>query len=159
MIELLVQREPTIGSSTEGRLYIQGRRLTANGRPMSSLEDPIREPVYGGAPDWKIPGRTAIPEGRYELELVTSPKFGPKTLSLIGVPGFKYVRIHAGNTADDTEGCLLVGEWVPGPAGGTVRDSRLHLLALKSIIRPALDDGEHAFVTIRNPVPLEVQGE
>lgn len=157
MIEILLQREPTVGDSTEGRLYIRGRRLTANGRPMSTLEDPVREPVYGGAPDWKVPGRTAIPEGRYALELVNSPRFGPKTISLRDVPGFKYIRVHAGNTARDTEGCILVGEWVPGPSGGTVRDSRIHLLALKSIVRPALDDGEHVFIIVRNPVPLEIQ--
>jgi hypothetical protein len=67
----------------------------------------------------KVHGETAIPTGEYKLNLTTiSPRF--KTASwakkyngivprLIGVPGYDGVLIHPGNTAKDTDGCILPG--------------------------------------------------
>ncbi len=72
----------------------------------------------------KVPGETAIPAGRYELDITWSPKF-KRDLPLIfnvtlpdgrrlvrsadGKVQFEGVRIHTGNDADDTEGCLITG--------------------------------------------------
>jgi hypothetical protein len=71
----------------------------------------------------KRQGTTAIPTGRYRVTLdVKSPKFSQKKYEknygfcdgylprLINVNGFDGVLIHVGNTAKDTEGCLLVGK-------------------------------------------------
>ena len=58
----------------------------------------------------KVKGQTAIPTGRYRIIFTYSPKFRRKMPLLLDVPGFDAIRIHCGNTAADSEGCLLVGE-------------------------------------------------
>jgi hypothetical protein len=58
----------------------------------------------------KIKGRTAIPTGVYAVRRTQSPKYKKLMPLLLGVPGYEGVRIHAGNDADDTEGCLLPGK-------------------------------------------------
>ncbi|MGE4553080.1 MAG: DUF5675 family protein [Desulfovibrionaceae bacterium] len=55
------------------------------------------------------PEVSCIPEGRYRLERVRSPRFG-ETLRVSAVPGRTDILIHAGNTRGDTHGCILTGE-------------------------------------------------
>lgn len=49
-----------------------------------------------------------IPEGEYTVKMTYSPKFR-RILPLIDVPGREGIRIHRGNTVNDTTGCVLVG--------------------------------------------------
>lgn len=94
---------------TIGRMSIDGKYFC------DTLEDTVRKP--GG----KIPGRTAIPAGKYKIKLTESLRFGKLMPRLMDVPGFTGVLIHSGNTAEDTEGCILVGK---NRVKGKVLDSR-----------------------------------
>lgn len=58
----------------------------------------------------KIYGRTAIPTGTYKVAWTYSPKFQRFLPEILGVPGYVGIRMHAGNKADDTDGCVLTGE-------------------------------------------------
>lgn len=74
-----------------------------------TCEDAVREIKGKPVADWKVPGETAIPYGTYAVQVTFSQRFQKLMPLLIAVPGFTGVRIHPGNTANDTEGCILVG--------------------------------------------------
>ena len=67
-----------------------------------SLEDQIR---YS---DKKVYGKTAIPSGRYKVILTRSNRFKRITPLLVDVPNFSGVRLHGGNTAENSHGCPLI---------------------------------------------------
>ena len=104
---------------TFGKLYLTAPTPSRNGSPgkgdshsqgatfLCDTLEPTRRNLSGGAR--KKAGRTAIPEGRYPLVVAYSPKFHRWLPTLVGVPGFKGIRIHTGNTENDTQGCILVG--------------------------------------------------
>ena len=94
---------------TIGRMSIDGKYFC------DTLEDTVR------APGVKIPGKTAIPAGKYKIKLTESLRFKKLMPRLENVPGFTGVLIHSGNTAEDTEGCILVGR---NRVKGKVLDSR-----------------------------------
>lgn len=69
----------------------------------------------------KVPSKTAIPTGIYKISLsIVSPKYSTKKIyqeickgkvpRLLNVPGYEGVLIHIGNTAEDSAGCILVGQ-------------------------------------------------
>lgn len=94
------------------------------------LEDKLRENQGSsefGVAYQKVMGRTAIPSGKYKVDITYSQRFKRFLPLLNGVPGFKGVRIHPGNTDKDTEGCLLPGQW---NKGGIVTKSRATFDAL-----------------------------
>ena len=69
----------------------------------------------------KIKGETAIPTGIYNVQITYSPKYKKNMPLLLNVKGYSGIRIHSGNTAKDTEGCLIVGK---NTKVGMVTDSR-----------------------------------
>ena len=94
----------------------------------------------------KIKGCSAIPEGRYAVVISFSPKIKQWLPILLGVPRFSGIRIHAGNTAADTEGCILVGK---NKIVGQVVDSRIWLYRLKKKISEAKARGEAVWITVK----------
>lgn len=58
----------------------------------------------------KVYGETAIPTGRYRVTLSYSIKFKKMLPEILNVKGFSGIRIHSGNTAKDSLGCILVGK-------------------------------------------------
>ena len=57
----------------------------------------------------KVYAKTAIPKGTYKVVITFSPRFKQYMPLLLNVKGFQGIRIHAGNNAGHTEGCLILG--------------------------------------------------
>ena len=157
-MELILERIAKRKTYTLGRLYIR-RQVMDEYLPgtedlyfCDTLEPTWRDYANGA---YKVKGRSAIPEGRY---------------AVLGVPKFEGIRIHAGNTSEDTEGCILVGK---NPAierekaeftsasereqgrpevnreVGKVLDSRIWVHRLKQKIVEAKGRGEPVWITIK----------
>lgn len=103
----------------------------------------------------KIYGQTAIPYGTYVIDMKTvSPKFknrswarpyGGKLPRLLNVKGFEGILIHVGNTAEDSLGCIIVGE---NKIKGKVINSTACFRELMSILMKAHLKGENITLTI-----------
>lgn len=137
-MEVILQRTDADRYRTLGELFVDGDSFCC------TLED---GPAHLGGE-----GKGCIPAGRYELQLTPSPRAAAGGLwtpwsdailpLVVGVPGFEGVRIHAGNTAKDTEGCILVGL---GHTVDALLKSRPALIKLqRELMVPAM-------ITIKNP--------
>lgn len=93
---------------TIGRLYTNGKYFC------DTLEDTNRDKNKDGdlkdAGEGKVYGITCIPFGTYDVEVTLSSRFKRMLPLLLNVPEFDGIRIHSGNTAEDTLGCILVGK-------------------------------------------------
>lgn len=142
-MQLVLERQPSTASCTIGELSIDGQPFCA------TLEDVVREvpgvPVHA----WKVPGNTAIPSGMYEVEITYSQRFKRDLPLLMNVPGFTGIRIHSGNTSDETEGCILVGQW---KGGERIDNSVLNLNGLMAMLEIADISKRAIVIDIRNPL-------
>jgi len=139
-----VVRDSFTEKSSVGKLFIDGTYFC------ETLEDAAR--AYGV----KIAGKTAIPAGQYFLTITPSQRFNRPMILLytdktdlsckLGDVKFTGVRIHGGNTAENTEGCILAAR---------VRDSadRIHgtmETALFTRVKNAIDSGDKVGLKITN---------
>jgi 4-hydroxy-3-methylbut-2-en-1-yl diphosphate synthase IspG/GcpE len=106
-MELLLKRTTFTEESTIGELYVDGKFecyiLEDKDRGLKSsmsLKEIQEKKVYA---------KTAIPTGKYLVANTHSPRFEKYLPLLLNVPGYAGIRIHPGNYAKDTEGCLLPG--------------------------------------------------
>lgn len=136
-MELKLNRIFLGSSATIGELYIDKKYIA------DTLEDRVRpegEKVYG---------KTAIPEGTYEVKLTYSPRFKKILPEILNVPNFSGIRIHSLNKAEESEGCIGVGEW-NGKDTNWISNSREAFNKLFAILQEASDRGEKITITINN---------
>ena len=137
-MQILIQRHALKEGYTIGRMEINGKYFC------DTLEDTdrgLRESMTEAEiATLKVKGATAIPTGTYRIDMQTrSPRFGRVLPRLVSVKGYAGVLIHSGNTAADTEGCILVGE---NRERGKVLNSRATLERLLVFLRAAQAEGE-----------------
>ena len=143
-MQILIQRHALKEGYTIGRMEINGKYFC------DTLEDTdrgLRESMTEAEiAALKVKGATAIPTGTYRIDMQTrSPRFGRVLPRLLRVKGYAGVLIHSGNTAADTEGCILVGE---NRERGKVLNSRATLERLLVFLRAAQAEGEKIELTI-----------
>lgn len=136
-MKIAVMRKWLTQEATISEISVDGQFLCYG------LEDCVREIEGQPVEDWKIPGQTAIPRGTYALEITPSNRFKRDMLQVMEVPGFAGIRIHAGNTSADTEGCLLVGDT---RSNDFVGNSRNALVKLFGTVAAAIHRGEEVSI-------------
>lgn len=142
MRELVLQRKTLLAHATPGVLFSpEGDHVCW------TLEDKMREVAGEPVESWKVAGETAIPVGTYQVVINRSARFKKDLPLLLGVPGFSGIRIHSGNTHEDTEGCILVGRRL---AYDTVLESRFAMLGVMTLLEDLLRE-EEVWVTVKNP--------
>lgn len=142
-MELLVKRIAKKDKYTIGKLYVDGKYFC------DTLEDKDRgltsDMTEAQIKAKKVYGETAIPTGKYQVIVSYSANFKQNMPLLLNVKGYAGIRIHSGNTAADTYGCLLVGK---NTVVGKVLNSRDTYRKLFPIIREACKK-EKVYITIQ----------
>lgn len=134
-MKLTLKRIALRPTYTIGKLYIDDVYFC------DTIEDTVRDLNKNGKFDngeKKIHSKTAIPYGTYEIKWTYSPRFKKYTPQLMNVPSFEGIRIHAGNTSADTEGCLILGK---NKQVGKVLNSRDTINKFYPIIKKACSSG------------------
>lgn len=135
-MKLTLKRIALRPTYTIGKLYIDDVYFC------DTIEDTVRDLNKNGKFDngeKKVHSKTAIPYGIYEIKWTYSPRFKKYTPQLMNVPSFEGIRIHAGNTSADTEGCLILGE---NKQVGKVLNSRDTINKFYPIIKEACSNGK-----------------
>lgn len=125
---------------TLGKLYIGGKYFGV------TCEDKDRRMEAGGE---KVYGKTAIPRGIYRVVVSFSNRFKKQLPLVMDVPGFAGIRFHGGNTADDSEGCILLGKvYVPASAPTGIANCAERMATLTQLLIDAEDTGTEYWLTV-----------
>lgn len=92
-MRILVQRDTFTDKSTTGTVYLDGEQFCW------SLELPNKDGLPG----------SCIPQGSYPVTAQMSPRFNRSMPHIHDIPNRSSILIHWGNSAEDTEGCILLG--------------------------------------------------
>jgi hypothetical protein len=161
-MEILQKRAILTNKSTISRLYIDGVfQCFILENPVRLLQDLNNDGDFDDKEEGKIWGNTAIPSGKYKLELRKAGKFHTQytaryknrknwhqgVIHLLNVKGFKFILFHIGNTSKDTHGCLL-----PGLTRGnnSVLSSAAAYEKIYPIIRDLILSGKEIFWNIED---------
>lgn len=133
-MQLILKRLHRASEYTIGKLYVNGVYFC------DTLEDTDRE-LYQITDEWiiksiKVYGKTCIPYGTYKVILSISNRFKKLMPEVLNVKGFTGIRIHSGNTHQDTSGCILVGI---KNGDGIITKSRKTFNQLMNILRDNSD--------------------
>lgn len=108
-----------------GKLYIDGKYFSETLEDVDrGLDDSMTDEQIKKL---KVKDETAIPTGIYQVTITYSPKYKKNMPLINNVKGYSGIRIHSGNTAKDTSGCILVGK---NKEVGKVLESRVTFNAL-----------------------------
>lgn len=141
-MRILIERRYKQNSYTIGVMYINGIRFSETledkdrglKSTMSESEIKLR----------KIYSQTAIPTGTYEIKMTHSPKFAIRPWGkkyngmvpeILNVKGFSGVRIHPGNTPEDSLGCIFPGRNLE--KGKVLKSTEYYYKLLDNYIVPA----------------------
>lgn len=145
-MELILERRYFAEDYTAGKLYLDGKFMC------DTIEDKVRDLDK----EEKVWGKTAIPYGTYRITMdIVSPKFasysqykhiGGKLPRLLDVPHFDGILIHIGNTAEDSHGCIIVGQYMGKGkvVNSTTTFNNLYTHLLRGKVR-----GEQITITIK----------
>lgn len=154
-MEIQIIRRAFIEGYTIGMLFVNGTYLYDTLEP--TARGLTQDMALADILKLKVPGATAIPCGRYRVDLDTvSPKYaqreayrkdfnGGRMPRLLKVPGFEGILIHPGNTRKDTAGCILVGN---NQSVGSVFNSWQAMRDIYTLMKRAHDKGEAIWLNI-----------
>lgn len=142
-MKLELKRVALRDTYTIGKLYINDVYFC------DAIEDKVRDLNHDGDLDdkgeGKVYGETAIPYGTYQVTITYSNRFKKDLPLLENVKGFDGIRIHPGNTAVDSHGCILVGK---NTEVGKVTESKITFDKLFTRLRDAFEMKETIYITI-----------
>jgi len=148
-MEIRIDRAWKKRDYTISRVFIDGKRFGDGRKWCNALEDTDRGLTSDMSVDEvlavKIKGQTAIPTGRYLIDMTYSPKFKKIMPHVCAVKGFTGVRLHSGNSNEDTDGCILFGV---NDKIGWISNSKYWTTMLIGIIDAAIDRGEKVYLKI-----------
>ena len=142
-MEWVVQRLYFKENYTIGNFYVNGKFLC------NTLEDKNRDLNKNGKFDngeVKVYGKTAIPFGRYLVTKQWWDKHKAYYPLLNKVPNFSGIFIHGGVTADDSLGCILVGD---NKIKGKLLNSAKYMQQLRTLMTQAENRNEKIWITIK----------